>query len=114
MIILVKGVLETTVAEKIAPWGRGEIWVSVITSNHGSKPIIENNMKLGTNFAGVQVQDQRYCRRMVGRQTEKDAATRAWLPARELLAILHRRVKNIGGISPNMEIMTTMDCPFGT
>jgi hypothetical protein len=84
------------------PFGVFEVDKSISVSVNGSKPGIEDAVKLWADVARVEVQDERCRRGVLAGETEEDGATRARFPARKFLAILHGGVEDVHGRPPNL------------
>ena len=83
--IVIKRILEARVPEKLIPRLRRS--GRIIGGGDGGEPIIEDNVKLGTDVLGREVKNQRDGTGMSWTQAEEDTATGARLPNRNLLAV---------------------------
>jgi hypothetical protein len=69
---------------------------------HSSEGIIKHHMELGRDVLGAGVEYQRYQRRVLIRETDKDALPCPTVPLRDFLAILQSWIKNIHRATEHM------------
>jgi hypothetical protein len=80
--LLIEDILVRRVSKELVPLGRGKIGKSLRCGTDGCKPIIENDMELGSDGSGIEVQDERDRRGMTGTETNVHVAGGSGLPSR--------------------------------
>ena len=89
----------------VFPLWCAEVWQRRRIGGDGGKPVIEDDMELGSNCASVEAEDKgdRGC--MFGAHADKDLSLGARFPTWKLLAIGDLLVEDVDGTSRNMEVL---------
>jgi hypothetical protein len=97
--ILIRGFTEEGV-----PIGAVEIGELGWISHNSCEPIIEGHMKLGSDGAGLKIQDKRNRTRVPITHPHVHVALRTWLPPRDLLAARYSVIENVNRTAPHVQI----------
>jgi hypothetical protein len=81
-IVVVERILVDRIAKELRPLGRMKVGQCVGDGRNGGEPIVEDNMKLGSDSPRGRVQDEWNGACMIGRESHVDGSMAARLPAR--------------------------------
>ena len=86
-LVVIKNILVSAVPEDFVPFGGTKVRQLVRIGGHGRKPIVEYNMELGSDGAGLEVEDQGNCRSMLSACANENLSLGPGVPTWHLLSI---------------------------
>ena len=103
-LFIIKVALKRRVFEHSLPRIIIEVRKVIGRSGNGSEPIIEDDVKLRSDIAGLRVENKRDRAGVVVGESETDGASRSRSPVQQFLSVRDHFVKDVDWISPNVVV----------
>ena len=104
-IIIVREVLVGTFAEEVLPLRGAEVGQGCWVRGDCCEPVIEDDMKLGSDGSSVKAQNEGDSGGMLRAHANENLSLRAGLPAWQLLAICDLLVEDVNRTPPHVKVL---------